>query len=808
MAFDARPREGEEGLQLLCTKYSSLISRLREEVLARQKAESDLRLLQRRLRDEVSLRESEERKWKEHKRTLQQRENEPMQVSHPREVWQPPENELATSPALPNGARARSLSVEAVGHPHMQRRREATEWTAPPAARASPSCCPYGGAATVQGPAGEAGHSVVPQLVREPVATMAMPCSQSAGEQPLRNQGCQLREQSRSTVAGVRHESPSPSPWVKQGEELSRLRQEHTDLGERHREVCDELGARREHLAKMRKANTELEHKLDAAQRELQEATTRVRRLEEDNRLAMRSASAARAREASATSVAGRSERELKSREVRLDSVRKEGKRLAQRAASAERQLAKVEGYEVTAQALSQANHELSMRLQAEVYARDAARTEATRAEASEAQAKETIAEVRAELQARDAWARERHELASHLENKFAMLQGEMTRRDEVRDDERSQSLSIQEKLRMELQTIREECEDLRQERDKIAGDSTEKARRLDKGSVHFAECKRRLASSEEALSHVHAELAEERKGREKCHLEAMRATERLRHARSQCSHLRERIRAYEAADLRYPSRYIAKQLDDAVPPLGTELLSDEDLDVTFEPLLSPTAADTTGSRRIPPARGTGGLGFACPGGTNDFLVAPKLGSPRTSARADCASACNVPGDDIKAIWNFVEQEERLIDGIPPPASSRSGGAVGADGIPVSASWEEPRQTLPQPARHFQEPSILREPSVVREPVARQSPGALQSPALGNPSSHTQVSEAMPHIQHLAAVEVPPCHNHPDVTALLAAEPRVLRVPESCRTAHATRCEEAPPHWSRPYLPADFSSYR
>mmetsp|Transcript_38649 Transcript_38649/g.70337 ORF Transcript_38649/g.70337 Transcript_38649/m.70337 type:complete len:795 (+) Transcript_38649:99-2483(+) len=793
MAFDARPREGEEGLQLLCTKYSSLISRLREEVLARQKAESDLRLLQRRLRDEVSLRESEERKWKEHKRNVQQREHEPLQVSHPREVWQSPEHKPTASAGLPNGTPMRSQHQEVIANHHMQRGRAAAEWAAP--SRASPTHA-TGGTPPPQGPAGEA-CPVGQNLVREPVVGMGVPSSIAvhAGEQPLRSQAAPLLlEPSRSTTPVARqHDSPSPSPWVRQGEELSRLRQEHTDLGARHQEVCDELAARRDHLTKMRKTNTELEHKLDAAQRDLEEAHTRVRRLEEDTRLAMRSASVARAREASANSVAGRSERELKSREARLDSVRKEGRRLAQRAVSAERQLAKVEGYEATAQALSQANHELSMRLQAELYARDAARAEATRAEAAEAQAKESLAEVRMELQAKDAWARERHELATHLESKFAMLQGEMTRRDEVREDERSQSMTIQEKLRIELQTIREECEDLRQERDKIAGDSTQKARRLDKGSIHLAECKKRLAASEEALAHAHAELSEERKGREKCHLEAMRATERLRHARSQCSHLRERIRAFEAAELRYPSRYIAKQLDDTGPPLGTELLSDEDLDVTFEPLLSPKVADTCSTGARPTSHGRcPGLHFGTSGAPSDCIMAPKLGSPQG------ASSGILPGDDVKAIWNFVEQEEeRLIDGIVAPAGSHTPGTVGADGIPISSSWEEPRRLLPQPARHFQEPASIREPV------------AIPSPAPCMPTKHAMVMEALPSAQPLAAMEVPSGHSHPDVAALLAAEPRVLRVPECCRTTLGppARHDETPSHWTKPFVPAEFGGH-
>mmetsp|Transcript_38352 Transcript_38352/g.90141 ORF Transcript_38352/g.90141 Transcript_38352/m.90141 type:complete len:655 (+) Transcript_38352:129-2093(+) len=646
MAYDAHPPSGGEGLQLLCTKYSSLISRLRDEVLARQKAEADLRLLQRRLRDEVSLREAEERKWKEQRRW----ETEPVQAAKP-----------------------------------------------------PPAFC-------------------------------------AAGSSDL---------------------------LLKQGEELSRLRREHTELGVKHREASDELAACREHLAKLRKTNADLESKLDTVQQGQEEANTRVRRLQEEARQALRSASVAKARQVSAASMAGRNERELRSREARLDSVRREGRRLAQRAASAERQLAKAEGFEATAQALTQANKELSIRLHAEIQARDAARSEAAHAEACEALAKTAASEARSELEAYNSLGRERSEAVLHLEAKVTTLQAELHRC----DDERAHSFSLADKLRMELQTVREECEDLRKQRDNFAGDSTDKARRLDRSGMQFAECKKRLAASEEALSRAQSEVQEERKSREKCHLEAMKASERLRSSRLQCTHLRSRVRAMEAADLRYPSRFVAKAEEPiaALPPLSTDmLLSDEDMDVTFEPLPSSDAPKVTeptarsGLRNAysddhySPRRGHPQFG-GVPSSTPPRLASPgpqgdSFAEPRATRSGPPYQGSTVPlsSPDMKALWNFVEKEDERLAGVAAP----SGGSAASHS--VTASMEEPRRLQPTP---FGCPSTTAQGTSPSGALAA-APATAEARVIREPIA-SQCSDSM------------------DLTALLAAKPRVLQLPSS-----------------------------
>jgi len=75
----------------------------------------------------------------------------------------------------------------------------------------------------------------------------------------------------------------------------------------------------------------------------------------------------------------------------------------------------------------------------------------------------------------------------------------------------------------------------------------------------------------------VQAEAAEERRARERCHVETIRAGEKLRLARSQGNQLRERVRALEEVELRYPSRHRregtgAGQADTAAQALAPHL--------------------------------------------------------------------------------------------------------------------------------------------------------------------------------------------------------------------------------------------
>ena len=51
---------------------------------------------------------------------------------------------------------------------------------------------------------------------------------------------------------------------------------------------------------------------------------------------------------------------------------------------------------------------------------------------------------------------------------------------------------------------------------------------------------------------------SQERKARERCHLEALKSAEKLRLARAQATALKERLRLFEVVELRYPSRFRA----------------------------------------------------------------------------------------------------------------------------------------------------------------------------------------------------------------------------------------------------------
>eukprot|EP00927_Polykrikos_kofoidii_P067198 TRINITY_DN62709_c0_g1_i1.p1 TRINITY_DN62709_c0_g1~~TRINITY_DN62709_c0_g1_i1.p1 ORF type:complete len:632 (+),score=115.30 TRINITY_DN62709_c0_g1_i1:87-1982(+) len=68
-SFSITDSQGD-GLQYLCSKYSSLISRLKDEVLARQKAEAEVRQVERRRREESSAHDAERSLWEEDRRAL------------------------------------------------------------------------------------------------------------------------------------------------------------------------------------------------------------------------------------------------------------------------------------------------------------------------------------------------------------------------------------------------------------------------------------------------------------------------------------------------------------------------------------------------------------------------------------------------------------------------------------------------------------------------------------------------------------------------------------------------------------------
>jgi len=138
-------------------------------------------------------------------------------------------------------------------------------------------------------------------------------------------------------------------------------------------------------------------------------------------------------------------------------------------------------------------------------------------------------------------------------------LQGELVssrvRLEQLDGERRSHGVAIEE-LRQELHGAHSESEATRRSRDKLSQELTEARRRIDRGVPQVADFRRRLINTEDSLARAQAEVTEERRARERCHLEAVRTAEKLRLVRSQGDQLRERIRSLEASELRYLSRF------------------------------------------------------------------------------------------------------------------------------------------------------------------------------------------------------------------------------------------------------------
>lgn len=617
------PPPGQEGLQYLCSKYSSLITKLREEVLARQQAEGEARLYERRLREEASLREVERRQWEEERRALH--------------------DELIVLRAWRQDADG-SRSVEAN------------------------------------------------ELQRAAVTThhLSARCDQL-------HEAC--AEEAQRTQKALHQAAAGSEVLSRQGEELAKLRREHAEHLASSRDAAAELAACREHLSRWRHAAGDLEGRLQLATGARDEAETRARHLQEEMRQALRSASVARAREAASANCAGRGQRELRSREARLSTLRKEGQRYAQRASSAEKRLRVAESYEVAATRLGRENQDLRLRLEAETRALENVRVDMARAEAGEARSAAGAGEFQSELRAKETLAAAARQRCAELDGELAHARSRL----EQLEGERASHGGTVEGLRSELKVSREEREESQRQRDKSAAELTEARRRLDRGTPQLQECRRRLQHAEEAAAKAGADAAEERRARERCHTEAIRLGEKLRLARSQCSQLRERVRALEEVELRYPSRL----LGEVAPPLLEAL--------TPSPPRSPRSG----------------------------LHAP--------ASARSGSGC------VDLVKEFVAREdERLPTWTPLNLADK---AV----LGESAMFEEPRSALP---------------SQSEGPVARRA-DVLQagfSPSGGAVSS-TAGSRAAAALHTGSALEASGVKEG-ELAALLAAEPRVLKLPE------------------------------
>jgi chromosome segregation ATPase len=667
---------GQEGLEYLCSKYSSLIARLRQEVLARQQAEGEARLYEHRFREEVSLRQADQHQWEEERR---------------------------------------SLRDEILALRSLQRELE------------------------------EARNAEALQL-----QTASATSRQLSARCDQLHEAC--AEEAQKTLQVIDKAAVGGEVLIRQGEELTRLRREHTDAITRCRDTSDELATCRDHLAKWRRTAGDLEGKLEAVTCAREAAESRSRHLQDEMRQALRSASAAKAREAATASNAGRGQRELRSRGARLSVVRKEGQRFAQRASSAEHRLRAVEGYEVVAERLAKENRELYLRLEAEARLVETTRTDMARAEAGEARASASAGECQSELRAKDT-------LSAATRQRIAELEGELSHartRLEQLEGERTASAGSMEGLRTELKQLRDEREETRRDRDKASIDLAESRRRVDRGTPQLAECRRRLQHAEDSLAKAHTEAAEERKARERCHNEAIRAGEKLRLARSQNGQLRDRVRTLEQLDLRYPSRL---------------------RNLETEPI-------TGGGNLAPSTSATGGIGAL-------EAALPLTPSPPPSPRCfSHPSACirhdspllgaagRLAGEGDMDVREFVEREEQRLTAMAVGAAAKVDclcrGTVGESSV-----LEEPRTTLPAQA--------------IAPSLQRAAAAAAQ---VGNP---TTASSTIAGLRHFTAASPTGAAvvgaDEGELAALLAAEPRVLKLPEPVQLAQAEKPQAQGDSW-------------
>lgn len=671
-AAAAAAGSGQDGIQYLCSKYSSLISRLREEVLQRQDAEGKARVLDRKLQEES-------KHWEVERRTLQ----EELQVLRSR-----------LQPGVPDRWLCHRCGN---AQPNLQ-------------AAADLQACPWPDGVAASGGA------------------------------------------------------------LAQQEALERLRRENAELRAQRQDGRDELATCREHLARWRTKASELDARSNKAERGLEESEGRTRFVQEEMRQALRVASVARAREQQAALCAGRGDRELKAREERLLTLRRETQRQAKRAGSAERRLALAEAAEVEKLQLQQQAQQLQMRLGAALEATECIRKDMARAEQAEATARCDCAEAQGQLRATEVLQAAQ---AARCGDLIAELQA-LRQRFEGLDAARTGTVGQRESLQSELHMARAALVEQEQSGHRLREELQESRRRLERGAVpQITECQRRLGSCEDALARSRAEVTEERKSRERCHLEALRAGEKLRLARSQGTQLRDKLRALEEAGLRYPSRSCVAATPRSAREVGSARL-EQKRSFSLGSLAAP--APPIGSWQVAECSfGPTGLavenGLDRPERTADFgtqslgyagwqseeptaregIFMPTGGSTASGLGAYLAAQGPLSPPqhaDVQSVRNFIAEEERRLGFAANETAFPAG-------IETRLSWaEEPRSAAPSQVK-FSSPSSFRE---------------SRNYGVNHIASRGQVGAE--------ASTAGPADADLDISILLAAEPRVLKLPE------------------------------
>jgi len=314
-------------------------------------------------------------------------------------------------------------------------------------------------------------------------------------------------------------------------------------------------------------------------------------------------------------------------------------------------------------------------------------------------------------------------------------------------DGERGHYASVTDNLRSELKASFEERDTARSECSQLTAEQGEYKRRVDRGGPQLSECRRRLCSAEDTLARAQAEAAEERRARERCHNEVIRINDKWRTTKAQCSQLRCRVLALEEAELRYPSRRAADVMGEEIP--GTDTLH---MAAVHEPRRVPARADPLwhDGTRFDAGRFGDPLRMDTPsevraevcGRDAARFVMPDFLDPRTETPTPAPTptqsvskfrAADSPANDVMAIRDFIAQEERRLT-----SACLGDAATDADEVSV----EEARSGPPSP---------------VDGTGLRDTSPAMDVRSLGHTRS--------------------PSGADPELAALLAAEPRVLRLP-------------------------------
>lgn len=345
----------------------------------------------------------------------------------------------------------------------------------------------------------------------------------------------------------------------KQHQQMMTLLNEHSQLQLEERTAQDELNACRDHLSRWRRKATDLESKALEAEQQRNDAEKKARCAQEEMRQALRSLSGAKNRQREAEKLAKQEGSQARDLEERLKALRFDSRQNARRANGAAGRLAHAEAMEQRAGDLETEVMQLQRCLQMAQSQGEEARSGNQRLEEAEERAALHAGEVKGELRAAEAMTQSHSARVKELEVQLLSAQEALA---EAENQRLSQTTWTQ-RLGHELADARAGEQEARQREAQQSHELHEARRRLEQlvgsgGSSggQLAQCKRRVAELEQVCDQQEAELAEERRARERCHMEAVKATEKLRLARAQGAQMKEKVKSLEEAELRYPSRF------------------------------------------------------------------------------------------------------------------------------------------------------------------------------------------------------------------------------------------------------------